>query len=102
MQTTLEARALFERLQAIEREAGRRRGRERNAPRTLDLDLLFYGDLCFAEPDLEIPHPRLHQRAFVLEPLADLAAEVRHPRLGLAVAELAAQVRDPAAVRRRR
>lgn len=102
LQTTLEARALLARLQAIERDAGRRRGRERNAPRTLDLDLLFHGELCIAEPDLEVPHPRLHERAFVLEPLADLAAEVRHPRLGLEVAELALRVRDPAAVRRRR
>lgn len=100
--TTLEPRPLLECLQAIENDAGRRRGKRRNEPRTLDLDLLFYGDRCIAEPDLEVPHPRLHERPFVLEPLADLAPDLEHPRLGLRVREFAAAHRDPAAVRRRR
>ena len=95
-------RALLERLQVIEVAGGRRRGSVRNEARTLDLDLLFFGDACVAEWDLEVPHPRLHQRPFVLEPLADLAPTFAHPSLGVRVEELAAAVRDPAGVRRRR
>jgi 2-amino-4-hydroxy-6-hydroxymethyldihydropteridine diphosphokinase len=99
LDTTLSARELLARLLAIEREAGRTRGAERNAPRTLDLDLLLFGDESIDEPGLVVPHPRLAQRAFVLEPLAEIAAELRHPALGASIAELAARVRDPRAAR---
>jgi 2-amino-4-hydroxy-6-hydroxymethyldihydropteridine diphosphokinase len=101
LRTTLAPRALLERLLAIEAEAGRIRGAERNAARTLDLDLLLYGQRRISEPGLEVPHPRLHERPFVLEPLCDVAAELRHPVLGESIAVLARRVRDPAAVRRR-
>lgn len=81
LSTTLEPRALLQALQAIEQEHGRLRP-YRNAPRTLDLDLLFHGQRVIEEPTLTVPHPRLHQRAFVLEPLVELAPELLHPRLG--------------------
>lgn len=99
LETTLAPRALLARLFEIERDAGRLRGAERNAPRTLDLDLLLYGELRLEEPSLVLPHPRLHQRAFVLEPLCELAPDVLHPVLGETMAVLAARVRDPSAVR---
>jgi len=71
LETTLEPRALLSQLQGIERDLGRRRA-FRNAPRTMDLDLLLYGDQAIDTPDLVVPHPRMHERAFVLEPLAEL------------------------------
>uniref|UniRef100_UPI00333E43B5 2-amino-4-hydroxy-6- hydroxymethyldihydropteridine diphosphokinase n=1 Tax=Castellaniella defragrans TaxID=75697 RepID=UPI00333E43B5 len=74
--TTLAPRAVLTLLQTIEQENGRARP-YRNAPRTLDLDLLLYGDQQIDEPDLTIPHPRMHTRAFVLRPLADLAPGLR-------------------------
>jgi 2-amino-4-hydroxy-6-hydroxymethyldihydropteridine diphosphokinase len=95
----LPARALLERLLSVEREAGRTRGVERAQPRTLDLDLLLFGSLSIEEPDLIVPHPRLALRPFVLEPMAELAADLRHPALPASIAELAARVRDPEAVR---
>ena len=98
LRTRLTPRQLLTRLLAMEDAAGRRRGPERNAPRTLDLDLLLYGDRRIDEPDLVVPHPRLHERAFVLEPLCELAPERVHPGLGVTLAELAARVRDPGAV----
>jgi 2-amino-4-hydroxy-6-hydroxymethyldihydropteridine diphosphokinase len=76
LRTRLGARALLERLLSIEASAGRERGPERDAPRTLDLDLLLYGDERIDEPDLVVPHPRLLERSFVLEPLAELAPEL--------------------------
>jgi 2-amino-4-hydroxy-6-hydroxymethyldihydropteridine diphosphokinase len=99
--TTLAPDALLERLLEIEVSRGRTRGPDRNAPRTLDLDLLLYGDRKLVGPDLEIPHPRLAERAFVLEPLSDLAPDLIHPTLGETIEALACGVRDPAAVRRR-
>jgi 2-amino-4-hydroxy-6-hydroxymethyldihydropteridine diphosphokinase len=99
LETALPARELLARLLAIEREAGRARGAERFGPRTLDLDLLLYGDETIDEPGLVVPHPRLAERAFVLEPLAEIAGALCHPRLGASIAELAARVRDPRAVR---
>ena len=72
LDTTLGARDLLDRLLAIERELGRTRDGPQGGPRTLDLDLLLYGDERLDEPDLQLPHPRLHERPFVLEPLADL------------------------------
>jgi 2-amino-4-hydroxy-6-hydroxymethyldihydropteridine diphosphokinase len=77
LRTQLTARALLERLLEIEAEAGRVRGPQRNAPRTLDLDLLLYGDEQIDEPGLVVPHPRMQQRGFVLEPLAELRRRQR-------------------------
>jgi 2-amino-4-hydroxy-6-hydroxymethyldihydropteridine diphosphokinase len=75
-------RALLARLLAIERELGRVRDGLRYGPRTIDLDLLLYGDLELDEPGLTVPHPRLHEREFVLEPLAELAPELLVPGRG--------------------
>jgi 2-amino-4-hydroxy-6-hydroxymethyldihydropteridine diphosphokinase len=66
----------------------------------LDLDLLLYGDERIDEPGLVVPHPRLHERAFVLEPLRHVAAGRVHPVLRDTIENLARRVRDPAAVRR--
>lgn len=81
LRSTLVPQELLAAMQEIERRHGRRRP-YRNAPRTLDLDLLFYGRRCIAEPGCTVPHPRLHLRAFVLEPLAELAPDWEHPQLG--------------------
>jgi 2-amino-4-hydroxy-6-hydroxymethyldihydropteridine diphosphokinase len=98
LETALGPRALLERLRALEAAAGRVRG-ARNAARTLDLDLLLHGDAVVREPDLGVPHPRMTERPFVMEPLADVAPELVPPGADAPVAELAARVRDPAAVR---
>lgn len=74
LHTTLTAYELLAQLQAIEAEFGRERPYA-NAPRTLDLDLLLYGDREIASDDLTVPHPRMHERAFVLQPLAELAGD---------------------------
>jgi 2-amino-4-hydroxy-6-hydroxymethyldihydropteridine diphosphokinase len=99
--TRLTPDALLDRLLEIEASQGRTRGPDRNAARTLDLDLLLYGDRKLSGPHLEVPHPRLAIRPFVLEPLCDLAPNFIHPILGETVEALARRVRDPAAVRRR-
>jgi 2-amino-4-hydroxy-6-hydroxymethyldihydropteridine diphosphokinase len=88
LETELSPRELLERLLAIERELGRER-RERWGPRTIDLDLLLYGRETVDEPGLKVPHPRLHQRRFVLEPLAELDPELAVPGRGRVGALLA-------------
>jgi 2-amino-4-hydroxy-6-hydroxymethyldihydropteridine diphosphokinase len=87
--TVATPRALLDQLLAIERERGRERP-YRGASRTLDLDLLFYGDLVIDEPRLVVPHPRLRERRFVLEPLAEIAADWRDPVTRKTVGELLA------------
>ena len=83
LQTSLEARELLERLLAIERRLGRVRGEgPRFGPRTVDLDLLVHGDEVIAESGLQVPHPRLHERRFALEPLAELDPNLEIPGLG--------------------
>ena len=83
LQTSLEARELLERLLAIERRLGRVRGEgPRFGPRTIDLDLLLHGDDVIAEPGLQVPHPRLHERRFALEPLAELDPALEIPGRG--------------------
>jgi 2-amino-4-hydroxy-6-hydroxymethyldihydropteridine diphosphokinase len=97
----LSPRKLLELLLAIEHRSGRDRDREpvRSSPRVLDLDLLLYGDLTLDESDLEIPHPRLHERSFVLEPLCEIAGGCVHPRLGGTLSEHLARCRTPATAR---
>ncbi len=75
LETTLSARELLDRLLATELRFGRVRVPGEHGPRTLDLDLLLYGDEQIDEPGLTVPHPRLRERAFVLEPLAELGVE---------------------------
>ena len=85
LHTTLAPLALLDALQAIEQQFGRERPFI-NAPRTLDLDLLLMGDLQLNSPRLTLPHPRLHQRAFVLQPLLEIAPGLVAPGLGPLVA----------------
>jgi 2-amino-4-hydroxy-6-hydroxymethyldihydropteridine diphosphokinase len=89
VETTLSPRETLEALHAIERAFGRARG-DTNAPRTLDLDLIAYGRLVLDAPGLRLPHPRAHERLFVMGPLARIAPDWRHPVLGKAAAALAA------------
>lgn len=82
LETTESARALLDRLLAVERRLGRVRDGTRFGPRTIDLDLLVFGDEQIEEGALTVPHPRLAERLFVLEPLAELAPELVIPGLG--------------------
>ena len=97
LETALSPTGLLAEMLRIEKALGRER-RERWGPRTLDLDLLLYGDLVLEEEGLSVPHPRLHERAFVLVPLLDLLPEGRHPLLGQSFAELLASL-DASSVR---
>jgi len=90
LETSLSARELLERLLAIERRLGRVRGDgPRFGPRTIDLDLLLYGEETIDEPGLQIPHPRLHERRFALQPLAELDPGLEIPERGSVQALLA-------------
>jgi 2-amino-4-hydroxy-6-hydroxymethyldihydropteridine diphosphokinase len=82
VETDLSPRQLLARLQLIECELGRRRAGPRFGPRVIDLDLLLYGSLVMSEPELELPHPRLHRRRFALEPLAELEPDLEIPGWG--------------------
>jgi 2-amino-4-hydroxy-6-hydroxymethyldihydropteridine diphosphokinase len=88
LSTSLAPIELLRALQDVERRHGRERP-YRNAPRTLDLDLLLFGDLLIDTPELVLPHPRMHQRAFVLRPLAELAPRLSIPGRGTLAALLA-------------
>jgi len=83
--------AFLTRLHAIERAMGRDRREEhtRWGPRKLDLDILFFGDRQIETPELVIPHARAHERNFVMAPMAEIAPGLKHPRLGISIAEIA-------------
>lgn len=88
-ETSLPARDLLDLLLSIERSLGRERAPgEKWGARTIDLDLLLYGDAVLDEPGLVVPHPRMHERAFVLGPLAEVAPELVHPIFARTVREL--------------
>jgi 2-amino-4-hydroxy-6-hydroxymethyldihydropteridine diphosphokinase len=91
VEVALEPEALLGALHTIEARFARRR-EVRFGPRTLDLDILAYGDEVHATPTLEIPHPRLHERRFVLVPLADVAPGWRHPLRGESTLEMLAAI----------
>jgi len=87
METDLSPRALLDTLQAIEKQLGRKKGRKWG-PRIIDLDILLYGQLIIKEKNLEIPHPLLTQRSFVLIPLAEIAPSTVHPVLKKTISDL--------------
>jgi len=84
------AKELLRHLQAIEAQHGRTRSRERRGPRTLDLDLIAYDDTLMQTAHLILPHPRMHERMFVLQPLCDIRPDWRHPALQRTARELMA------------
>jgi 2-amino-4-hydroxy-6-hydroxymethyldihydropteridine diphosphokinase len=98
-ETDLAPEELLRACLAVERSLGRVRD-VRDGPRTLDADLLLYGDEVRAEGPLQLPHPRLHLRRFVLVPLAEVAPEAWHPRLRLTARQLLERCPDHSAVRR--
>ena len=98
-ETDLDPVALVEHLKRIEGEMGREKSRDRSN-RPIDLDLLFYGELLLESKDLIVPHPLLHRRRFVLEPLTELVPGQIHPGLGKKVKDLWADLKDPHQVRR--
>ncbi len=99
LETTLPPRSLLQTILGVEVLMGRHRD-VRYGPRTIDIDILLYGDLAVSESDLHIPHPRLADRRFALEPLAELAADRIHPCTGQSIRLMLASCSDRLPVRR--
>lgn len=87
VETDLSPRELLQAIKRVEKEAGRE-PTFRWGPRVIDVDILLYDEICLSEPDLEIPHPRLAERAFVLTPLREIAGDIVHPATGARIADL--------------
>jgi 2-amino-4-hydroxy-6-hydroxymethyldihydropteridine diphosphokinase len=95
IETDLTPQQLLAAIQKIETELGRQRTIPKG-PRTIDIDILFYSNLTITTPNLEIPHPRLTERRFVLDPLSEIAPDLRHPVTGKTVREAQAALQPPA------
>ena len=98
-ETELEPHAVLELCLQIEAELGRTRSGNGYEPRTIDIDIVFFGNRIIDQPDLQVPHPLMHRRNFVLRPLCDVAADFVHPVFGLTVKQLAAICDDKAVVK---
>ena len=88
VETDIEPLALLRWLKETEKQMGREPRADRNAPRVIDMDILFYGETVISGPSLEVPHPRIAERAFVLVPLCEVRPRLVHPVLGKTVTEL--------------
>ena len=100
METTLESSLLMKKILLIEQEMGRER-LEKNGPRTIDLDILFYKDRIIDLPELKVPHPALHLRRFVLVPMNEIAPDLEHPLLHRTIHELLSSCPDTLAVEKK-
>lgn len=98
VQTSLSAVQVLNRALAIEAELGRERA-EKWGARVIDIDLLFFGDSVIRKPELTIPHPHLHERAFVLIPMSEIAGQLMHPILNQTIIELCNNLTDHSSVR---
>lgn len=99
LQTEMTARQVLEKILAIELSMGRRR-EEKWGSRTIDIDILFYGDAVIDEPDLKVPHPEMHKRRFTLAPLAELAPEFEHPLIKKNILQLKNELIDDLVVKK--
>jgi 2-amino-4-hydroxy-6-hydroxymethyldihydropteridine diphosphokinase len=99
VETELAPPALLQALRGIETQMGSKKLIAKG-PRLIDMDVLLYGNEVIDTPELQIPHPRMHLRRFVLEPLAEIAPNVRHPVSGLSVSEMLARTPDKSLVRK--
>ena len=94
VKTELEPHAVLEHCLQIESELGRTRSGNGYEPRTIDIDIIFYGSRIINQPDLKVPHPLMHLRNFVLRPLCDIAPDFVHPTLNKAISQLASECED--------
>jgi 2-amino-4-hydroxy-6-hydroxymethyldihydropteridine diphosphokinase len=92
LQTAVQPIQLLKRMQAIQRKLGRKADTVRFGPRVIDMDIIFYGDQVLETAELILPHPRMHKRHFVLQPICDIDPTIVHPLLGVSVQDLLNQL----------
>jgi 2-amino-4-hydroxy-6-hydroxymethyldihydropteridine diphosphokinase len=96
--TELQPQEILKTIHSIEKDLGRIHSKQRYSERTIDLDILFYDDLIYTSAELTIPHPEIQNRRFILEPLAEIAADMIHPALGINITGLLAKCEDKCVV----